>query len=135
MFNPGRGISDLFLMPNTVTNKQVCSGCGVEVRPNNDYCYNCGTFVGTERGPAVEQTVASDNGKELSGVVDDKRPLRPGEIVSKRRHQRPPKRVERKPYEIVWGEPDDAPKTTFYVAAGVLILFAVIAVMVMSYFK
>jgi len=43
-------------MAGTKTKNEVCSGCGADVRPNAEFCYNCGEEISPPLTPE-EQTV------------------------------------------------------------------------------
>lgn len=74
-------------MAEAVLEKEVCSKCGVDVRENTTFCYNCGNKVATEpeggssaNGDAVETAVIADakesDEKKLSRAADERRKAR-----------------------------------------------------------
>ena len=112
-------------MAEAVLEKEVCGKCGVDVRENTLFCYNCGGKVSAEpeplassNGDGAEATIkakarASDKAsdeKKLSRAAEERRKAR----VSQRRSN-----------EYVW-EPGGDFRLTFLVA--ILITVAVVAV-------
>ena len=138
-------------MPETVIEKPMCSKCGAEVRAGTQYCYNCGSFVGDSQEPTEQAGLirtandlisaptaekrASDNDKGLAGVSnpDGESNIAPRSATNRR--VRPNRRPIRTPVEIVWDPADEEDNTRFVIVAAVLILFALISVLVIVYFK
>lgn len=116
-------------MAETVVEKEVCGKCGVDVRENTQFCYNCGgkvtlvreadaasnDDVATTTVAAKAEKVASDD-KKLSRAADKRRKAR----VS-----------QRKSNEYAW-EPGRDFRLTFLVA--VLITVAVAATVFLTVF-
>lgn len=68
---------------STNTEKQVCSSCGADVRPNTTFCYNCGssvaeksfekTSVETRKSDFLKPDIASaQNGNYVSAEIESK---------------------------------------------------------------
>ena len=131
-------------MAETLVKNEVCDGCGADVRPNTQFCYNCGTNV----SGAVEAD-AADGNKETTPLLLPENPvadLKPAAAEEKSGTQnngnatagekpklksaasmrKKPKTIQRKRVEISWEEPESAPNLWFILAAVLLTFFAVV---------
>lgn len=114
-------------MPEVIVEKEVCSECGVDVRDETVYCYNCGSRVvdgsrqdatdsnGEDRDVSDETKAALDDlaGKLKDGETDH------GDKLAKAAQQRRKARVSRrKQRKIVWEPTGDS-------AQGLIMLLAI----------
>lgn len=108
-------------MVEAALEKETCSKCGVDVRENTAFCYNCGNKVAAEpkvdsssngdgpKMPAIAAAKGSDD-KKLSLAAEERRKAR----VS-----------QRKSNEYVW-EPGGDFRITFLVAILITVVAAAI---------
>jgi hypothetical protein len=127
-------------MAEVKVENRVCAGCGVDVRPDTQFCYNCGTSVeipAEERAEAAEQFQrVDDHPVSLNGHADptgDRRPA-PPEYRSAAGLRRSRKEA-RKPIPAAWEPGNESVEKTFIIATIVLLGFAVTAIFLMLYFK
>lgn len=136
-----------------------CSKCGVEVRPNTDFCYNCGASVTaeaaeivangartvfdekssgkqddlsfqTETGNVTSETT-NGNMNGLSAGLEDRRPT-PPKYESAAGLRRKSRAAARKPVEVTWEPEAESLNLKFVIAAiccMVLVLFLVMLAM------
>ncbi|MBP7415401.1 MAG: zinc ribbon domain-containing protein [Pyrinomonadaceae bacterium] len=106
-------------MAEVVLKKEVCSKCGVDVRENTLFCYNCGNQVAKEpNDEAVSNGDGSVTAKAVTKAADEKKRSRAAEERRKARVS------QRRSNEYVW-EPGGDFRLTFLIA--VLITVAVAA--------
>ncbi|MEQ1921446.1 MAG: zinc ribbon domain-containing protein [Pyrinomonadaceae bacterium] len=104
-------------MAKAVLEKEVCSQCGVDVRENTQFCYNCGAQVATE----PDERSATNDDAETAVKPDDK--ASDEKKLSRAAEERRKARVsQRRSNEYVW-EPGGDFRLTFLVA----ILITVVA--------
>ncbi len=116
-------------MAGVVLEKEVCGKCGVEVRENTFFCYNCGGKVS-----AAPKDDPSSNGDRSEVAVKAKPDAKASdeEKLSRAAEERRKARVsQRKSNEYVW-EPGGDFRLTFLVA--VLIAVAVAAAVFLTVF-
>ena len=116
-------------LSETVVEKAECPKCGADVRPDTQFCYNCG-------GPVVEE-IKSDapvtNGATISETVDEKKPA-PG-LRSAREIKRRERVFERRTKEVVWEPVLTTPNTQLIVVAAIVILFTVAVIILAFYLR
>ncbi|HTK38647.1 MAG TPA: zinc ribbon domain-containing protein, partial [Pyrinomonadaceae bacterium] len=124
-------------MSQVETQQPVCAKCGVEVRPNTDFCYNCGASVTDEaESPAangagiVSNKESSEKYKNgslpsgnekgntdgLSARLEDRRPPSP-KYESAAGLRRRSKAPARKPVEVTWEPEGETVNLKFVIAA------------------
>lgn len=131
-------------MAETLVKNEVCKKCGVDVRANTQFCYNCGASVSgsvendlTDGNKETNLLVFPENAvaeKDSAAVrdhlaeaatgngnaaVEEKPPLKSAASM-----RRKPKTIQRKRVEISWQEPESAPNLWFILAAVLLTVFA-----------
>ena len=116
-------------MAETVLEKEVCEKCGVDVRENTLFCYNCGGKVSTQSKDDL-----SSNGDKPAATAkaeikasDDKKLSRAAEARRKARVS------QRKSNDYVW-EPGGDFRVTF-LAAVLITIVAVAVVFLTVYWK
>lgn len=133
-------------MAETTLEKATCESCGVDVRENTLFCYNCGTRVASEQtgedftafetnGVNSGETSAaagSDQDEELARrfKIDD---VPAADKLANAAAQRKKARFsQRKPREVVWESPDESSNRLFVlitllitVMAGGIVFLAV----------
>src|SRR4051812_49059205 len=114
-------------LSETVVEKVECPKCGADVRPDTQFCYNCGGPVAKE----IVNDVPSTNGGAISKTDDEKRPA-PG-LRSAREIKRRERVFERRTKEVVWEPVLTTPNTQLIVVAMIVILFTV-AVIILAFY-
>lgn len=122
-------------MAETVIDTKVCPKCGVEVRPDTLFCYNCGASVSADGVvfPTVRDKLLEEERAEKAGFVKKKQPEK--ELTSAASLRKKKNQAAVKTVEVVWDEPDSAPNSWFIVVALLLTLFAVGVFVVMLYIR
>lgn len=121
-------------MTETATEKRICPKCGVEVRPNNLFCYNCGSAVADPKSfPTVKDKLLEEERAEES--APDKNLSRNEKFTSAASLRKRKDAASKKTVEVVWEEPDSAPNPWFLVVALLLTIFAVGVFVVMLYVR
>ena len=113
----------------TVIEKTECPKCGADVRPDTQFCYNCG-------GPVAEQTkneASQTNGAQISGGAEEKVPA-PG-LRSAREIKRRERVFERRTKEVVWEPVLVTPNTQLVVVAAIAVVFTVIVIILAFYLR
>jgi len=145
-------------MAETTIENRICQTCGVEVRPNTLFCYNCGKSVALEivqdlpqKGDVSNVGFQENNaqgqengsGQTQATVVRDTidkpipKPI-PGEepkLRSAAAMRRKSKSLQPKQVEIIWEEHENAPNIWFILAAVLLTLFAFGVLYLTTYYK
>ena len=131
---------------------QVCGACGVDVRPNALFCYNCGSQVASDEMVAAENkrskkvrvpkaAVTNKLGKlaEVKPIAADKftettieKPVNLRTAASLRDKSR---LAQKKRVEVVWEEPTSAPNVWFLIVTLILALFAACILYIMLYLR
>lgn len=122
-------------MAEIVVENAVCVKCGVDVRENTTFCYNCGT-------PVAESEFDVETEFNGDGVVDDKTKSALDDLagrlkldededkkLAKAAAERKKARVnQRKPKEFTWESSEDSSNGMLVVVALVIALLAGIMV-------
>lgn len=100
------------MMPQTVEEKATCETCGVDVRENTLFCYNCGSKLDVVAAPASNGSAAliSDGGKAALDDLAERLRQSDGEEekLAKAASERKKARIiQRKQREFVWEPRDD----------------------------
>ena len=130
-------------MSETVTEKEVCSKCGAEVREGTAFCFACGGRVepdepseqvngGATAVDAKSQAALDDLAKKLSG--DDKTAEQEDKLAKAADERKKARVSQRKTREFVWEPHNDTP-VTFIIAAAVIGILAVLAVLFTAVWK
>jgi uncharacterized Zn finger protein (UPF0148 family) len=117
-------------MQEATIEKPACGNCGVDVRENTLFCYNCGSRVVEDKSVESPLTVEtnglrSGNASKAQAALDDlanrlKNDELAGDKLAKAAAERRKARVRRrKSKEVVWEPNDD-------LSAGLILLLAVI---------
>jgi uncharacterized OB-fold protein len=115
-------------LSETVLEGTECAKCGADVRPDTQFCYNCG-------GPVQENVTdgdASTNGA-VTETVDEKIPA-PG-LRSAREIKRRERVFERRTKEVIWEPVLTTPNTQLIVVAAIVILFTVAMIVLAFYLR
>lgn len=130
------------LMAKAIVEKQVCVNCGADVRPDTEFCYNCGKSVAakvTEDGNKNEVSSAEPNESlvDLEKALAASRPVA-GDSKSKREaaaaERRRARVGKRKPIEIAW-EPPGMGANRIYLLVVLLIFVLVLATVFLTVFS
>ncbi len=151
-------------MAENILEKQTCRACGVDVRPNTAFCYNCGSSITGESGGDAEsgQTapspgdVVTERSKVTSSLDREpgavEMPKTSLDVGSDRQGAQPfPKAAKdagaiagsrrraksepKKWSEATWEEHENAPNVWFLLMAFILTLFAVGILFAMLYIR
>ncbi len=134
-------------MAETSVKNEICRHCGANVRPNSEFCYNCGGQLAAETNLRnVPETIESVNGDAvkptakleienaakppLSVTTAEESKLKSAASMRRKSKIYQPKRVE-----VIWEEHENAPNGWFILAAIVLTLFAVGVFYLAAYLK
>lgn len=118
--------------------KTACAECGVDVRENTVFCYNCGGRVG---GPSNENGAAPDDTPEAKAALDDlaeklNSDMAAEELLAKAASERKKARVtSRRARGYGWEPVDDSPGVIILLVAVLVTIVAIAFVMVSLYFK
>lgn len=132
-------------MAETAVKNQICQHCGAEVRPNTQFCYNCGGSLATEieNVPIAQNIVESNNGNESKPtsklkledalvapipkpeVVEESKIEEETKLKSAATMRRKSKVFQPKRVEVIWEEYENAPDLWFVLAAVLLTLLAI----------
>lgn len=120
-------------MAEITIEKRICQKCGVAVRPDTLFCYNCGNAVGdfpTVKTRLLEEEMSAAVGTDKNSAVSKEVKLTSAAALRQKRETAPKKSVE-----VVWEEPQSAPNVWFLVVALLLTLFAVGIFVAMLYIR
>jgi hypothetical protein len=116
-------------MAEEIVEKPVCGNCGADVRPDTQFCYNCGKSVSEggnesladlEKALAASRVNAGDSKAKLELAAAERRRAR---ITS------------RKPPEVVWEAPTDGSNRLYFLIALMIFVLAVGIVLLTVFFK
>lgn len=124
-------------MVEAVAEKQVCEKCGVDVRENTAFCYNCGANIAesVSNGAATEtgdETKAALNDLAERFKIDEEEDDRLAKAAAERRKARV---SNRKSLKYEWQPTDDSPDFLFVVLTIVIVLIAGLAVLLTAVWK
>ncbi len=143
-------------MAETLVENQVCNTCGVEIRPQALFCYNCGAEVAeeessenTENPEILQKTEVLEEKKidsrkarkgRITAVVNEKTDDKTAQngnikLKSAANLRNKARKLEPKRVEIIWEEHQDAPNLWFLGVAILLIIFAIVIFYLAMYLK
>ncbi|MCD9185237.1 MAG: zinc ribbon domain-containing protein [Pyrinomonadaceae bacterium] len=151
-------------MAETTVQQKVCKACGVDVRPNSLFCYNCGKPVSVEENGNDEisdvwlrENIAeeADETAEEAEKVDEKEPeivkpnivlkesesekaaakLEEGKLKSASAMRQKAKSYQQKQIEVVWEDAESVSNAKLIAAAILLLIFAGALVGIAFYLK
>jgi len=129
-------------MAETTVEKATCENCGVDVRENTQFCYNCGKPVAD-----IEIDVAASNGTapavstEAQAALDDLAArFTPGEAtdddkLAQAAAERKRARVRARRNEVVWEPADGATGRLFVLVTILIFVMTAAVVMIAVYWK
>lgn len=125
-------------MPEASIEKDKCGNCGVDVRENTNYCYNCGSIVVGEEDSLEHGSKGTEQDAKTKAALEDlENRFRidddEGISLAKAAAERKKARVSsRKTIKYEW-EPIHGVNPVFIIFVAVFVLFAVMAVIMMVY--
>lgn len=148
-------------MTETAVKNKVCRHCGADVRPDTQFCYNCGGSLAPETGNGAKdsQPNAESNNDYIPKPTTKLEPLETADasvskpaiaeepkiekeskteepqLQSAATMRRKSKIVEPKQVEVIWEEHENAPNLWFILAALLLTAFAAAIYYVAAYLK
>lgn len=125
-------------MAEVTVKQKICSKCGVDVRPNTQFCYNCGNALITENiefangsYPTVRDKLLEEDQTLTENVAKPHRE----KMKSAASLKKSAKSAEVKQVKVVWEEQDDSPNLWFLIVTILLTLFALGVLMAMLRFR
>ena len=118
-------------MPETIV-KAVCETCGVDVRENTQFCYNCGSKLDVAAPSDTNGTATVDSSTKaaLDDLADKLSHVESDDKLAKAATERKKARVtHRKRLEYKWEPRDDAPVLPLIFAG--IVAFAVLIVVIL----
>lgn len=126
-----------------------CRHCGADVRPDTQFCYNCGgavaleteavsqreTAVNTPFRENIVENVNGDSSKktnkldiaDVTGNSIEKPKINPeAELKSAASMRRQSKVIQPKKVEVIWQEHENAPNVWFILVAVILTIFTAV---------
>jgi len=144
-------------MAETTVQQQVCKACGVDVRPNSSFCYNCGSSVSLESNGNdsvsdvwLRESIAGEANKATekeSEIVKPNVVLKEsetekaaalheeGKLKSAAAMRQKAKSFQQKQVEIVWEDAENTSNVKFILAVILLLVFAGALVGIAFYLK
>lgn len=130
-------------MAEAVAEKQVCDNCGVGVRDNTAFCYNCGNAIGaiSSDGALHTSNGAPMKDPETQAALDDLAALfkideAEDDKLAKAAAERRRARVTgKKTGRYKWEPVDDAPGLLFYLVTAAVVLIVLIVVLLTAIWK
>lgn len=129
-------------MPEAVAEKQICEKCGVDVRENTAFCYNCGMSVvaitgdipSTNGGDSEidENTRAALDDLAEKFKIDEEEDDRLAKAAAERRKARV---SNRKIVRYEWQPSEEGPNFLFLLLTGVIFVAATLAVVLTAIWK
>ena len=137
------------MMTETSVKNSTCRHCGVDVRPNTQFCYNCGGAIAPETESVLKKenvvksslgknTIESVNGDfskqtnkldiaDVTGKpIDEPQVEKEVELKSAASMRRQSKTLQPKKVEIIWEEHENAPNVRYILVAIILTIFAAV---------
>ncbi|MGH7785178.1 MAG: hypothetical protein ACREO5_15225 [Candidatus Binatia bacterium] len=132
-------------MSEVLVEEKVCNACGVGVRSDTQFCYNCGESLTEETSSAVTDAgseadvipniTSKDSSPELSSRNGDKTPDVDREpLQSAASLRRKSKSAERKPVEVIW-VPAAGTNVPLIIGTILLVLFSAAVVVLALYYR
>lgn len=103
-------------MAETVLEKEVCDSCGVDVREDTLFCYNCGTRVVAEEPDAAKNGHSPDGSDKLAAAATERKRARV---------------AHRKTAEYIWEPTNGEGARLTLIIAVVIAVFALVVVLMM----
>lgn len=144
-------------MAETTVQQEVCKACGVDVRPNSSFCYNCGKPISVEKNgnEGVSDVWLRENIAEEANEPAEKEAeiIKPnivlkesesekaaakheeGKLKSASAMRQKAKSYQQKQVEIVWEAAESVSNTKLILATILLLLFAGTLVAIAFYLK
>ncbi|MDQ2746456.1 MAG: zinc ribbon domain-containing protein [Acidobacteriota bacterium] len=133
-------------MTETKVKNETCRHCNADIRPDTDFCYNCGGALALETkagdaSPSIESEnidsvkpttkIKIDAAEKTSAVA----PIAEPKLKSAASLRRKSKIYQPKRVEVTWEEHENAPNGWFILAALTLTLFAGVVFYLAIYLK
>ena len=130
-------------MTDTIVEKEVCEQCGVDVRDNTQFCYNCGTARTSERTDGETEVIASNgtsSDSETQAALDDlaakfkiDEPSDDEKLAQAAEQRRKARVVRRQPKQFIW-EPADEMSATWILILAIIVAAAVGLIVLITIF-
>lgn len=129
-------------MPEAILEKESCLNCGVEVRPDTDFCYNCGKPIPLL--PTDTQEADSEVDEKDASLADLERALAASRIEAKdprskietaAAERRRARIGQRKPIEMIWDRPEPDANWVYLLSVGVIFVLVLLAVYLTVFWK
>jgi len=122
-------------MPKTAVEETVCDICGVEVRDESLFCYNCGGSVSILESiapdpiPVPSEPIVARDKKPTNGSTFD-----PAKRLADRIESRKVRASNRQPVEVVW-EPRTGFSLPFVITSLVFVLITIVVILAAFYLR
>ena len=132
-----------FLMTEPTVENRVCEKCRAEIRPDTQFCYNCGTHI-DEMSSESEPAATLVESEENESLADLEKALAASRVESSdgrakleaaARERRLARNARRKPIEIVWEPVGQLVGLTYFVAVGVIFVLVLLLVLLTVFWK
>lgn len=127
-------------MSESTHEKAVCAHCGVDVRENTQFCYNCGKPVTAEAIESAAETVPTDAAGDETELektlgVDSEPDSSSDKLAVAAANRRKARVTHRKPVEMVWEPADEGAYGVFVLITLIIALIAAAIVFIAVYLK
>ena len=131
-------------MAEATLEKRDCANCGAEVRPDTQFCYNCGKELSSAAPDEPVGSEKAETDEKDPGLVELERALAASRIVpsesqtkieaaaAERRRSRS---GLRKPLEIVWDGDPGGSSWIYLISVGVIFVLVLLTVVVTVVWK
>lgn len=146
-------------MTQAIAEKEFCNACGVDVRPQADFCYNCGDAVSAvaadkkisaspakgfsdeipvskttaEKMPEIDAGAALEKVETASPEIEKKLNAdEAAKLKSAASLRRKPKSLERKTVEVVWEEYDASAPNGWFISVAVLLTLLALGILFLA---
>lgn len=145
-------------MAETSVKNSTCRHCGADVRPDTQFCYNCGgaialaaeavpqreTAVNTPLRENIVENVNGDSSKKTNKLdiadvmgkpIEKPEVIEETELKSAASMRRKSKIIQPKKVEVIWEEHENAPNVWFILVAVILTIFAAVVLYLATVLK
>ena len=129
-------------MAEAILEQEVCLNCGAEVRPDTQFCYNCGKSV--SQLPTPQAVKVANVAEKDSSLADLEKALAASRIaendpkskIEAASAERRRARIgQRKPLELVWDRQETRLNWAYFLSVAVIFVLVLITVAVTVFWK
>jgi hypothetical protein len=115
--------------PDTVVKTLQCPKCGADVRPDTQFCYNCGGSIEAEETPTNNGSGTSARQPVLENTLTKPAPG----LRSAREIRRKENVSDRKPKRVVWEPVERTPDVQLLIVAAAVVAFTILVILLAFY--